>query len=216
MAKNGVSRERLRLSRERKQLPRERQKVEFKPQFEGPISGWAANYIKKNYWRVAGYLEFEDLIQDAYWKFLVCRDAYPHVIEPQHFMALFKKAYINHFTDLSNARTATPDYIPLQRHPNVDANKAENIEVDVVGELNNAGPVLVAFSELPEEARMLLDKLFEISAEQIEGGKDKKTRIGRGLFLRETTNECLCRLVGADPKKINLATYLNKLKDALS
>jgi len=80
---------------------RSRSTLKFEPEFDGPIAGWAVNYIKQNLWRFTPFLDFDDLYQEAYVKFRYVADKYPEVVEPQHFMSLFKISLVNHFHSLS-------------------------------------------------------------------------------------------------------------------
>lgn len=82
----------------------ERKQLRFHPKFDGPIKGWAVNYINKNIWRVEQHLGFDDLLQDAFEYFLICKNRYSTAKNAKHFMSLFQTCFRNHFHDLARSR----------------------------------------------------------------------------------------------------------------
>lgn len=77
----------------------------FQPQWSGSIEGWVVSYVESNLWRVRPQYEFDDLFQEAYLCFAICCERYPEVVDPPHFMALFKRTFFNRLVDMSNRRT---------------------------------------------------------------------------------------------------------------
>lgn len=147
------------------------------PEFKGPLEGFVVNYITKHYWRVARTVPREDLMQEAYVVFLRCRAKYGGTVEPKHFMALFKTAWLNHFTDLANADTAercvysaTPD--------------DGGMEADRVGELRNDGELAVRLRQAPKEVQLVLKLFLNAPQELLDvalnswRSSDKRTRNG--------------------------------------
>lgn len=153
----------------------QRRKLKFIPRFEGPIEGWAKNYITKNRWRVEDYIDFDDLMQDAYEYFLIVRDRYPDITEPKHFMALFKRCLSNHFHDLSKTRT---------RHENTMAVETSEASQTVADEVPS---VVAKCPQFVEELALVL--------------ANPKTPSN---VLRKTTNEYWCGLVGVNPDQRNI------------
>lgn len=84
--------------RTRVRLPKKTVDV-WKPTWSPEIRGWARNYIVQNRWRCEQVHGIDDLMQDAYVVFLKVCDAYPRVVEPQHFMSLFKTSLRNMLFD---------------------------------------------------------------------------------------------------------------------
>lgn len=82
-----------------------RVRASFQPEWSGSVEGWVVNYINAHLWRVRPQFEFDDLFQEAYVCFAVCCERYPAVIDPPHFMALFKRTFTNRVVDMSNRRT---------------------------------------------------------------------------------------------------------------
>lgn len=80
------------------------------------IVGWVYNHATKNHWRVAAYMELDDLIQDGLMKAYECLDKYgtPGVdIDPPHFMALVKTAFYNHIGTLLRKSRAEQEVTSL-------------------------------------------------------------------------------------------------------
>ena len=163
------------------------------------VRGWTFNTIKQNYWRVAHYYEFEDLVQDSFivWKRIV--DRYPDVTDAKHRMALYKTAFRNHIHDLSKKRTAYVSACLLEADSDTPL---AALREDADGSQDpNVG---LLFAQLPGKLQTLLKRLC-----------DERRRYPNRLRLdgtRETINERLCRLAGLDPASRNvqdaIQTYL--------
>ncbi len=182
-----------------------RHELKFNPQYEGAIAGWVYNHLKKNYWRVASHHDFEDLLQDAYVKFLHCRSQYI-VSTPSHFMALFKRAYTNHIHDLSVQCSTECDLTDI--HCREDTFEYNEVLEGIVGDLTNEGEMMAKFKDVPPEVlevmKILVDDMREIDYTL------RRTEMPY-LFKRETLNQFLCRLIGADPKKISIVEHLRSI-----
>lgn len=79
-----------------------------------PIVGWIYNHASENYWRVANWCEFDDLIQDGLMLAYKCRDRYGRPgkdIDQPHFMALVKKAFYNHIAEILRHSRAEQDNV---------------------------------------------------------------------------------------------------------
>jgi hypothetical protein len=77
----------------------------FTPTWEGSVEGWVVNYINAQLWRVRPHMDFDDMYQEAFLCFALCAEHYPLVVDPPHFMSLFKRAFVNRVTGMSNRRT---------------------------------------------------------------------------------------------------------------
>lgn len=175
----------------------------FKPEFSGALLGWTKNYIKRNKWRVMGYLEFEDLLQEAHLRFFLCVKKYPDVENPQHFFSLYRTAFINRFKELSAVKgdeiPEDPQTFPFE----VRAGRAAHLG-DLAHRLHKA----------PKEVKSVLlamtaDDNKNVRARKLQKFKHDGLSLKEGgLRNRETTNEYLCSLVGLDPNEINLHKIL--------
>lgn len=161
------------------------------------VRGWIINTTKLNYWRVAGFYEFDDLVQDGYLHYHRVIAKYSNVKQPAQLMALFKTCFTNHIHDIAKQRTK-------REHDNIDSTARVSID--------QASHYLWQHPDTNENlATMPLSLRSLIRALQSDPRVRKPCR--RWLDHRETTNEKLCRIVGADPRSINL---LEKLRELLS
>lgn len=188
-------------------------RVCWEPQWEGAIAGYAHNYCARNYWRVASFMDYEDMIQESYIKYLQCVRKYPRVVEPQHFMRLFQVALMNHFNTLSNKASEAGDRVDsVQYDP--DEGEERSIFDNMVGDVKHNGDLAVAYSQMPQEARQCLLLMLD-DDEGVFRQRRKKRELRRGLWKRETTNQFWCRIIGADPNKVDLPNVFRKyLSDA--
>lgn len=135
----------------------------YKPNWAGPIQGWTVRYSHQHFWRVADTMQWEDVMQEAYLVFMRCSNRYPVTDTPQHFMALYKRAWINHMNDLSNGssnqKTEISDQVMTDDGPST---------IDQVGSLDNDGYLRVLVNEAPEEVRMVLALLVNAPQELID------------------------------------------------
>jgi len=112
---------------------------------------FALNFIKENKWRCDPVTDgWKDLQQDCWIVFDRVRRAYPRVVEPQHFMSLFKTALRNEFA--TKARNRQPK-IEAEYHPPADAS---TFYLERIGEVGNAGYAKVLTQQMPEEMRLVM------------------------------------------------------------
>ena len=78
----------------------------FIPHWIGPIEGYTVNVVRRAYPLLAAEHEFEDLLQEAYIKYLTCVRVYRgRVTNGAWFMALYKRALNNHLRSLLHRHT---------------------------------------------------------------------------------------------------------------
>lgn len=194
----------------------ERKKLKFTPVFEGPIKGWAINYIHKNYWRVEKRFEFEELVQEAYVFFLVCKKKYPDVNTPQHFMALFKQCLINYFKTQSTKQSDANVVLDISsiRGGGGDSGGSgeplsfEDVLSRIPGNDPNLGEFSISTEQAPMEVKMFLNALNDENFLKTLQEKYKRTPQPKGFWIRETTNTKFCSALGLDPDKVNLVGML--------
>lgn len=138
----------------------------YKPEFKGPIEGWVVNQLSRGslaYWRVERTMARDEVLQEAYECFLRCCKRFPKspaYDTPQAFMALFKRAWSNQFSDL--ASYDTEDRLCFS----VDARETPMAEA--VGDLENSGFLSVMIREAPREVRMVLSVFLDAPKELLE------------------------------------------------
>ncbi len=137
-----------------------------KPEFKGPVEGWVVNQLTKGslaYWRVERTMSREEVIQEAYVCFLRCCKAFPKskaYDTPQAFMALFKRAWSNRFSDLATYDTEDRKCL------SVDARGVQLEEP--VGALENDGFLAIMIREAPSEVSTVLSVFLNAPAELLE------------------------------------------------
>jgi len=159
--------------------------------------GWLLRTAHKHYWRVASWMEFEDLIQDGYLHYARIANKYREVKDPPQIMALFKRTYINHLHDISKKRTKQID-VAISSIVS-DEHVTDFFERNG-GEDDDFSNLLLA----PELVKATLFALSRPSAIKVLRSRYRKYADG----TRETTNERLCRLVGLDPSMFSLHSVL--------
>lgn len=160
------------------------------------VTGWIYNQAKKHYWRVSSWYDYEDLVQDGILWFFICRDTYPEVANLEHFMALFKRCYSNHITDLAYHRTRLTE-TPVST---IIDEAHESAFLD--GILGKEYPVAELLSQLVHAPREI-KQVFELLLTDTGLAKLAEP-YQRVDGIRETTNERLCRFLGYDPDRIDV------------
>jgi hypothetical protein len=152
----------------------------WSPTWQGPVQQWSAKFIKNNKWRCDRIYDFEDLMQEAHLIFLRISDKYPRIIDPRHFMGLYKVALSNWFNDRASY---------MQRH-----GQAVDLGIDPMElcmghiEEGHAGLLSILLEEAPQELRLALALL----AENPEALRTETPTAGQ----RENLNMKLRRILG--------------------
>lgn len=116
------------------------------------VEGYCVNFLNKQFWKVESTCERDDVMQEAYCVYLRCKRKYPQ-IEGAHFMALFKRAWSNHFIDLSNFDTEhrqLAEFLP---------------DFSAVGDEDNDGFVATMVAQAPREVSMVLNLFLNAPSE---------------------------------------------------
>jgi hypothetical protein len=162
------------------------------PLLDAGIRGLIFNTVKKNYWRVANWLEFEDLIQDGYMLWCKVRRRYPDVHEIKHLTALFKTTFTRHIIDLSNEKRAGDEIALSQIVTRQDAN-TQAWEA-LLGTCPEEATLRCLLANAPAELKALWRFLNS------EDGRARLNgRYRQRLSGHETNNEFLCRVLGFNP-----------------
>src|SRR6266704_173488 len=108
-------------------------KLNFTAEWSPIIRNWAAKHIRDNQWRADSIHGFDDLMQDAYLLFVKVSERYPRVMEPRHFMALYK-------TSLRNSMHDHARYMQRKRVLHEDTSEdVSDLYADRIGDLTNGG-----------------------------------------------------------------------------
>lgn len=177
----------------------------FNPYFDKGLRRWIVKTAHKHYWRVAGWQDLDDLVQEGFWMFARCHDRYKGAVQNKaHFMALFKISYLNHITTLANKRTQQVD-VPISSLIGPETQPLAALEYlggTEDGDAELAATLLSAPTEI--QALLLLLHDPEFSAYVRQGSSKREGGV------RETTNQHLCRLLGL-PLETNLESKLREL-----
>ncbi len=133
-----------------------RTKIYF-PKFDGAIESYVKNFLKKNLWRVASTLDYEDAMQEAYLVFMILKTRYGTTDTPQHFMGLFKTSWTRRFHDLSTVDSKYRGRIYFLTEEEEEIRKDE-----VAGDSDTDGLLSILLSEAPEEIRKLMTVMLSI------------------------------------------------------
>lgn len=158
------------------------------PYFDDGLKKWIFKQAHKNYWRVATWMDLDDLVQEGFLCYAICRARYEPKNE-QHLMSLVKITFINQITDLANRRTRTPE-TPVSELAS-PGNELELLESLAGGE-DGDSELQGLLARAPKEVRALLAAL---SSDEGAERMRRPYRI-REDGSRETTNERWCRLIG--------------------
>lgn len=161
----------------------------YKPKYNGPIQGWAVNYSAANAWKVSAIMELDDLLQESYMIFLKCKARYPVLEEAKHFMALYKRAFTNHVTDLAELASRSKDETD---------HDISVIHMTHCGETDNDGRLATLLRQAPREVQMVLNLMLNAPQELVD-----LTVAGWHTVDRRCTNGGAGRInaaLGLDPK----------------
>lgn len=176
---------------------------------------WLLKTAKLNFWRVDDWYEFDDLVQDGF----VCWSRVIHKYETRtgrvrsrrHLMGLFKRTYSNHIHDLSKGRTRQPEEVGVldvtmltRRYQSEPLDGSEYRAWDAMECEGDAHD----YERMVVEAPTILQKLLRVLLRDGPSPAMRAAyRVGRDA-QRETVNERLCKLIGADPADYDYATAL--------
>lgn len=155
----------------------------YLPRFKGPIEGWTVNYTHSQFWRIESLLEWEDVMQEAYIVFMRVSAKYPTTDTPQHFMALYKRAWANHITDLSNEATQHRRMVRMS-----DDDEVAGV-FEFAGEIENDGILGIKLAQAPDDVRKVLTLMLTAPQEMLEvlladwRGPDGRRRDGGGAKI---------------------------------
>lgn len=179
---------------------RKRIRVAWTPVWEGSIKSWATQFLWKNKWRCDYIFDFDDLLQDAYLVFVKINDTYPRVIEPKHFMALFKRAMYNMLHDHSRGTKR-------KRKVFVDSGfDATQFYADrIIGEPTNAGYASLLVAEAPEELHMALKLVQDPEVPKAMWGEGTDKWVRRSLGFDRKFLDCHRKFAFSKALKMHLA-----------
>lgn len=180
--------------------------TQFVPEFDHILEGYVRNHLKRNYWKVASSMTYEDALQEARYCFCYLVQKYQHVDTPEWFMSLFKRAWFTHFQDLAYKDSRYRQAVPLSSLLHEDS---ETLEYDPVGEID-IDSTSIWLRQLPSELRAVVEIVFSAPAEVIDLIVNSLGKRGK---RRETANAKACEALGlpADTPVLSMVAKVRSL-----
>jgi hypothetical protein len=168
------------------------------------MRGFIVNTAKREYWRVAELVDFEDLIQDGYVCYYKCFRRYTDITsaknptkdQRRHFQSLVKTTFFNHISTLA-AKHKGVSVKAVSQLPAAEAMSENEVWDTLMPSTPEEGTLRALLASAPAEIKQLAMLLASDGLSLL--GFERK-RKGRRL-LRETTNEFYCRLLGRNPEQ---------------
>jgi len=157
----------------------------YYPTWTAAFEGYAANFIRKNHWKIERTHDRDDAWQEVHFVFYDCVRRYADRCEnAAHFMSLFKLMLSTHFVDLAAVSTKVRTEISASDDGEGDVS---DYTAASVGELRNAGEALTLLRQAPREVRTVLALFLNAPPELLQMALDS----ARGSSHRATINRCL-------------------------
>lgn len=174
------------------------------------LRSFIVSTAKREYWRVAGVLDLEDLIQEGYLCYYKCYRRYSDPANRNYpkdeltsswMQAIVARAFQNRIYDLASKKRYG---FAVSASEEAAANESPEQLLDrVLPPVQEASTLRAMLAQAPWE----LVELLRILA------NDGKTALGfkrKPHAGRETTNEYYCRLLGVSPEERNLVQELRE------
>lgn len=156
---------------------------------------WLLKYAHKNYWRVAAWIDFDDLVQEGYAEYCEVLKRYPQAVTPQHKMSLFQLCFRSKIEDLVRQNTKQ-----------IDDARSDIVEVfdgEAILELDSFN-----FQSLMMKAPQIIKDALQLLTDQKAREELAKPFTKHENGRRETLNDRFCKLLGQDPNTINITEQL--------
>jgi hypothetical protein len=148
---------------------------------------WLWKYSRKNFWRVAAWIDFDDLIQDGYAAYFETRMRYPTAVQPAHIQSLFQLVFRSKIEDLVRANTKQVD------DARSDLVETFDFPSMIASDLSDLRALLIKAPKKVQDAIALLH-----NAETLEEILKPLVKYENGK--RETLNDRFTKFLGLDPK----------------
>lgn len=179
----------------------------------GWFPAWGPEYHGYTYKRIIEVLgrvdrtlyDFEDLLSEAQYVFFHCVETYPRVTEARHFMALYKTALRNYFTDMIREQNLKREaFVELD----TEIGECENL---LPPQWNNAGPLLCELHSIYSASKELRAALEVMGTDEFfDDWQCDVNSPDHPTGRRETLNQRLRRIVGFD-KGVDVVRELKAL-----
>jgi hypothetical protein len=140
------------------------------------VIAWVHKHAGKNYWKVSGLCDWDDLIGEGYLAISYCLNKYGTTLAPAHFMRLVQLTFNCAIIDIAKKRT-----------------KYQTIAATVVPETVDT---VSDFDRVVAESPPLVKQTLEYMINDISGSLREKYKVNNGE--RETSNARMARLMNLD------------------
>ena len=165
------------------------------PLFDAGVRGMVVNMSKRQFFKVAGWYELDDLVQDGFMLWWKVRRHYPQIKEVRHLTSLFRTTFNRHIINLANNKRAVNE-IAMSHFVSPDIDENDALDQLLGGHEDTMA--LALLRNMPYELKALWRF---INSET--GRRDLRRPYRKVAGVRETTNEFLCRILGFDADSVN-------------
>lgn len=159
---------------------------------------WMKSYARKNLWRVAPWMDLDDMIQLGYEAYYETRSRYATATDPRHIQSLFQLVFRS---KIENAVRGNTKQVDDADSPYLDLLNTDHQVNDTCLMFSKLLDIHALIIKAPREVVSVVDVLVK-EPEELTKPYEKDAR-GR----RETLNDRLCRILGMDPKSVDLVKW---------
>lgn len=189
------------------------------PYLDEGIRGWIINECRKQFWKVASWYEFEDLVQDAYLVYTKCLRRFRTKTDDRELpleelravmMGYFQRAFFNHMTDLQQHPRSRCKEVAFGDFTQEQENElTSSLESDF--DLSDADMVSL-LARAPAEIVDMLKKLLVDGVADLIRPATIRLPLAPGRrktwVVRETTSEHIDRCLGQPGAAARLRKFL--------
>ncbi len=150
------------------------------------VIAWVHAYAAKNYWRVAGIADFDDLIAEGYLAIAYCLNRYGTKLDPPHLMRLVQLTFNCAIVDIAKKRTRLAE----SRASDLVGEGKEDYLWDKLSGNDKQAELSRLISEAPELVKKALTYLMN------DNGKMRESYPQSESGERQTTSDRLCSILG--------------------
>ena len=159
---------------------------------------WMKSYARKNLWRVSPWMDLDDLIQLGFEAYYETRGRYVTATDPRHIQSLFQLVFRSKIENAVRGykkQVDDADSVYIDMYDSIHhTDHSNHLSFRVT---NTKALLLKAPKEVADVVNILVKEPDELTKPYV---KDEKGR-------RETLNDRLCRLLGMDPKAVDLVQW---------
>ncbi len=151
------------------------------------IVAWVHSYAARNFWKVDGFIDRDDLIQEGYYSIAYCLKKYGTELDPPHLMRLVQLTFNCAIIDIAKKRTRAAEDHPADYSDDGSDNSFWN---SLLGRDNQS-----QLDRLVAEAPPVVRKALEFLINDYGAMRQTYSMTADG---RETTSDRICLSLGID------------------